>query len=118
MNANQQAAAQPEDAANMQNLTQAESALGGALSRLMVVVEQYPDLKANQNMMQLTEELTTTENRIAFARQAYNDSVNIYNTYRQTFPPVAIAGMFGFHDAAFFEVDSEEEKQAPQVSFS
>ena len=96
----------------------AEAALGGALGRLMVVVEQYPDLKANQNMMQLTEELTSTENKVAFARQAYNDSVMIYNTECEKFPANIIAGMFGFQAAELFEVSGEAERQAPKVSFS
>ena len=94
--ASQAAAANPADAGAVKNLLGAESGLTGALSRLMVVSEAYPDLKANQNMMQLTEELTSTENKISFARQAYNDSVMIYNTTRETFPNVIFAGMFGF----------------------
>src|SRR4051794_39373926 len=94
--ASKNAAANPADAAAMKGLLNAESGLGGALSRLMVVSEQYPDLKANQNMMQLTEELTSTENKISFARQAYNDSVTGYNTAREKFPTNVIAGMFNF----------------------
>ena len=94
--ASQAAAANPADAAAVKSLVGAETGLAGALSRLMVVAEQYPDLKANQNMMQLTEELTSTENKVSFARQAYNDSVMIYNTTRETFPNVIFAGMFGF----------------------
>src|SRR5437016_2452057 len=92
----QTAAANPGDASAVKGLVSAESGLTGALSRLMVVSEQYPDLKANQNMMQLTEELTSTENKISFARQAYNDSVMSYNTTRETFPNVIFAGVFGF----------------------
>jgi len=88
------------------------------LSRLMVVSEQYPDLKANQNMMQLTEELTSTENKISFARQAYNDSVMGYNTSREVFPNNIIAGMFNFLAAELFVVDKAEQKEAPKVSFS
>ncbi|MEI8351329.1 MAG: LemA family protein, partial [bacterium] len=88
-----------------------------ALSRLMVVVEQYPDLKANQNMMQLTEELTSTENKISFARQAYNDSVMQYNTARETFPNVMIANTFNFTVAQLFEVEVPAERQAPKVQF-
>ena len=96
----------------------AEAGLGGALSRLMVVAEQYPDLKANQNMMQLTEELTTTENKVAFARQGFNDSVMIYNTTRETFPNVVFAGAFGFLPAELFQIEDASERNAPQVKFS
>jgi LemA protein len=112
------AAANPGDASVMKNLTAAESGLGGTLSRLMMVSEQYPDLKANQNMMQLTEELTSTENKISFARQAYNDSVMTYNTDREVFPSNLIAGMFNFTAAELFVVDKPEQKDAPKVSFS
>ena len=112
------AASNPGDAAAMKNLVSAESGLGGALSRLMVVSEQYPDLKANQNMMQLTEELTSTENKISFARQAYNDSVMQYNTDREVFPSNLIAGMFNFTAAELFVIDKPEQKDAPKVSFS
>src|SRR5436190_8816305 len=97
--ASKAAASNPGDATAMKNLVSAESGLGGALSRLMVVSEQYPDLKANQNMMQLTEELTSTENKISFARQAYNDSVMAYNTTRERFPTNFISGMFNFGEA-------------------
>src|SRR5580692_1903219 len=116
--ASQSAAANPADASAVKSLLSAESGLTGALSRLMVVSEQYPDLKANQNMMQLTEELTSTENKIAFARQAYNDSVMEYNTSRETFPNVVLAGMFGFLPAELFHVEDPAEKNAPKVSFS
>jgi LemA protein len=112
------AASNPGDATAMKSLVSAESGLGGALSRLMVVSEQYPDLKANQNMMQLTEELTSTENKISFARQAYNDSVMTYNTDREVFPSNLIAGTFNFGPAELFVVDKPEEKEAPKVSFS
>ncbi|MGA3007634.1 MAG: LemA family protein, partial [Opitutaceae bacterium] len=115
--ASQSAAANPADAAAVKNLLSAESGLTGALSRLMVVSEQYPDLKANQNMMQLTEEITSTENKISFARQAYNDSVMSYNNTRQTFPNVIFAGMFGFTDAQLFQIDDATERNAPKVSF-
>ena len=84
----------------------------------MVVAEQYPDLKANQNMMQLTEEITSTENKVSFARQAYNDSVMTYNTTRETFPNVIFAGMFGFLVAQLFQIESPAEREAPKVSFS
>jgi LemA protein len=116
--ASQAAAANPADANAMKGLMSAESGLAGALSRLMVVSEQYPDLKANQNMMQLTEELTSTENKIAFARQAYNDSVMSYNTSRETFPNVIFAGMFGFQPAELFKIDDPTERNAPKVSFA
>jgi LemA protein len=116
--ASQSAAANPADAGAMKNLVSAESGLTGALSRLMVVSEQYPDLKANQNMMQLTEELTSTENKVSFARQAYNDSVTTYNTTRETFPNVIFAGMFGFTDAQLFQIEDSTERNAPKVNFS
>jgi LemA protein len=116
--ASQTAAANPADAGAMKTLLGAETGLAGALSRLMVVAEQYPDLKANQNMMQLSEELTSTENRVAFARQAYNDAVMTYNTTRETFPAVAFAGMFGFNVAQLFQIEDTAERVAPKVSFS
>ena len=115
--ASKAAASNPGDASAMKNLVSAESGLGGALSRLMVVSEQYPDLKANQNMMQLTEELTSTENKISFARQAYNDSVMVYNTDREIFPNNLIAGMFNFAAAELFVIDKPEQKEAPKVQF-
>jgi LemA protein len=115
--ASQAAAANPGDASAMKGLVSAESGLAGTLSRLMMVSEQYPDLKANQNMMQLTEELTSTENKISFARQAYNDSVMVYNTDREVFPSNLIAGMFNFAAAELFVVDKPEQKDAPKVSF-
>ena len=114
----QTAAANPADGNAMKGLLSAEAGLGGALSRLMVVSEQYPDLKANQNMMQLTEELTSTENKVSFARQAYNDSVMAYNTTREVFPNVIFAGMFGFLPAELFKVDDPAERNAPKVSFT
>ena len=112
------AASNPGDPNSVKSLAAAETGLGGALSRLMVVSEQYPDLKANQNMMQLTEELTSTENKISFARQAYNDSVMVYNTDREVFPSNLIAGMFNFTAAEMFAIEKPEEKEAPKVSFS
>jgi LemA protein len=115
--ASQAAAANPADANAVKGVVSAEGGLTGALSRLMVVSEQYPDLKANQNMMQLTEELTSTENKIAFARQAYNDSVMVYNTARETFPNVVLAGMCGFLPAELFHVEDPAERSAPKVSF-
>jgi len=116
--ASQSAAANPADGNAMKSLVSAEAGLTGALSRLMVVSEQYPDLKANQNMMQLTEELTSTENKISFARQAYNDSVMTYNTTRETFPNVIFSGMFGFFPAELFKIDDPTERNAPKVQFT
>jgi LemA protein len=111
------AKANPGDPGAMQNLAAAEQGLGGALSRLMVVSEQYPDLKANQNMMQLSEELTSTENRVAFARQAFNDSVMAYNNRREVFPSNIVAGMFNFVAAALLEITEPAKREAPKVSF-
>lgn len=112
------AAADPGNAAAIQALSGAEQGLTGALGRLFALSESYPDLKANQNMAQLTEELTSTENKVAFARQAYNDAVTAYNTYKETFPPVAIAGIFGHSQKAeLLEFDSEAIAEAPKVSF-
>ena len=116
--ASQTAAANPANAGAVKDLLGAESGLAGALSKLMMVVEQYPDLKANQNMMQLSEELTSTENKVSFARQAYNDSVMVYNTSRETFPNVILAGMFGFTEAQLFQIENAAERQAPQVKFT
>jgi len=116
--ASQAAAANPADANAMRGLGAAEGGLAGALSRLMVVSEQYPDLKANENMRQLTEELTSTENKIAFARQAYNDSVMLYNTSRETFPSVIFAGAFGFQTAELFKIEDPTERMAQKVSFT
>ena len=107
----------PGEPGAMQELSGAENVLTQALGRLFALAEAYPDLKANQNMMQLSEELTSTENRVAFARQAYNDSVMAYNNRREVFPSSLIAGMFGFTPAALFEVDDPQQRQAPQVSF-
>ncbi|MCL4130866.1 UNVERIFIED_CONTAM: hypothetical protein GTU68_050575 [Idotea baltica] len=95
----------------MEKMASSEGALGGALSRLLAVSEAYPDLKANQNMAQLTEELTTTENKIAFARQNYNDQVSTYQTYKTTFPPVVFANMFGFGDSAYLDLDEKTHKR-------
>ncbi|MFZ5495738.1 MAG: LemA family protein [Verrucomicrobiota bacterium] len=116
--ASKAAAANPADAAAMKGLLGAESGLAGALSRLMVVSEAYPDLKANQNMMQLTEELTSTENKISFARQAYNDAVTLYNTTRERFPTNLITGIFNFAEATLFQVENAAEREAPKVKFS
>ncbi len=113
------AAADPGNAAAIRELAGQEGALAGALNRFNVVMEAYPDLKANQNMMQLSEELTATENKVAFARQAFNDQVMAYNTFRQSFPPVVFAGVFGHgQDASLLEFeDSEQIQDAPEVSF-
>ena len=113
------AAADPTRGGAIQSLAGAEGALQGALSRLNLVMEDYPDLKANENMMQLTEELSSTENRVAFSRQAFNDAVTAYNTYRQTFPPVLFASTFGHpSDASLLEFeDSVAIQAAPKVSF-
>ncbi len=114
-----QAAADPGNAEAIKSLGGAESALSGALGRLNVVMEAYPDLKASQNMMQLSEELTSTENKVAFARQAFNDQVMAYNTYKQSFPQVVLAPTFGHaEDATLLEFeDSEAIQAAPEVSF-
>lgn len=109
--------ANPGNAGSMQSLGQAEAGLGGVLGRLFAVAEAYPDLKANQNMMQLTEELTTTENKVAFSRQAYNDSVLAFNNKREVFPNNIVAGMFGFSEASLFEIEDETQREAPKVSF-
>ncbi|MHC5542388.1 LemA family protein [Singulisphaera rosea] len=115
--AQQAAAANPGDPASMQKLGAAEGQVSGALGRLFALTESYPDLKANQNMLALQEELTSTENKVAFARQAYNDAVMSYNTQRELFPASVIAGMAGFLPAQLFEVDSPKEREAPRVSF-
>jgi len=112
------AAQNPADGQAMAGLVGAEGALTGALGRLFALSEAYPDLKANQNMMQLTEELTSTENKISFARQAYNDAVTVYNTGREVFPKNIIANMFNFMAATLFEVEDAAQKEAPKVSFN
>ena len=111
------AAASPGDASAMKELSGAETALTSTLGRLFAVAEAYPDLKANTTMMALMEELTSTENKVAFARQAYNDSVMTYNTKRETFPTNLIAGPFNFGPAELFIIEKPEEKEAPKVSF-
>lgn len=115
----QQAAAHVGQAGAMQALGSAEGGLAGALGRLNVVMEAYPDLKANANMMQVSEELTSTENRVSYARQAFNDQVTEYNTYRQSFPQTLLAGLFGHTtDAALMEMpDHDAIQAAPKVSF-
>ena len=116
-NAQQLAAKDPANAHAIEKLSKAEGELSGVLSRLFALSEAYPDLKANQNMMQLSEELTTTENKISFARQAYNDSVMVYNTACEQFPNNVFAGMFGFNQAQLFEIENQAEKEVPSVSF-
>ena len=113
------AKADPGDPAAMAQLAQSQGMLNGALGRLLAVSEAYPDLKASQNMMQLTEELTSTENKVAFARQAYNDSVMAYNNRREVFPSSVVAGMFNFKEAALLDIpaDRAEVREAPKVSF-
>jgi LemA protein len=114
----QQAAGSPGDPNAMKTLGSAEGVLSGAMGRLMALSESYPDLKASENMKQLTEELTSTENKVSFARQAFNDQVTTYNTYKQSFPAVFFAGMFGHsNDGALLEFDSEAIAEAPKVSF-
>jgi LemA protein len=115
--ANQRAAGNPGDSSAMQGLIGAETALTGALGRFFALAESYPNLKANETMAQLMEELSSTENKIAFSRQAYNDAVMAYNIGREKFPNVIIAGAFGFTEAVLFEVSAPEEKQAVKVSF-
>jgi len=112
------AAADPGNTSAVQRLSGADQQLGGALGRLMAVAEAYPDLKANQNMMQLSEELTSTENKVAFARQAYNDSVMTYNNTREVFPSSIVAGMFAFQPAQMLDIAKPEAREAPKVSFS
>jgi len=112
------ASANPGDPAAVQHLAGAENALSGALGRLFALAEAYPDLKANQNMMQLSEELTATENKVAFARQAYNDSVMTYNNKREVFPNSIIAGNFDFKPAQLLDIESPEKREVPKVSFT
>jgi LemA protein len=113
------AAANPGDPAAMQALASAEAGLSGALGRLFALAEAYPDLKANTNMAQLSEEITSTENKVAFARQAYNDAVTSYNTYRQSFPPILFASFLGHgQDAELLDFDDAQIAEAPKVSFT
>ena len=112
-----QAAADPGNGAAMASLAAAEGVLAGTLGRLFALVESYPELKANQNMMQLSEEMSSTENRIAFARQAFNDAVMTYNTAREVFPAVLFAGIFGFQPAELLEMEDSQQRQPPEVSF-
>ena len=112
------ASANPGDAAAIQQLAGAEGALSGALGRLFALAEAYPDLKANRNMMQLSEELTSTENKVSFARQAFNDSVMGYNNRREVFPGSIVAGMFNFQPAQLLDIESPEKREVPKVSFT
>jgi LemA protein len=112
------ASANPGDPAAVQQLAGAESALSGALGKMFALAEAYPDLKANQNMMQLSEELTSTENKVAFSRQAYNDAVMSYNNQREVFPSSFVANMGGFQPAQLLEIESAEKRVAPKVSFT
>jgi LemA protein len=118
VSAGQKAAANPGDPSAMKQLNGAESQLSGALGRLFALSEAYPDLKANQNMLSLQEELTSTENKVSFSRQAYNDSVMQYNNTRESFPTIIVASLFGFGQADQFEITDTTERQAPKVSFS
>ena len=115
MAASRAAATKPGDAVAMEQLSQAEGALSGAVGRLIAVAESYPELKASQNMLGLQEELTTTENRVGFARQAFNDSVTAYNSQRQTFPCVLVASLGGFRDASLLQAATERERAAPEI---
>jgi LemA protein len=115
--AEQAASQNPGDPQAMRGLIGAEGALTGALGRLFAVSEAYPDLKANQNMQALQEELTSTENKIAFARQAYNDAVTQYNTQREVVPDVFVANIFNFQEAVLFEIEAPAEREAPRVAF-
>ena len=112
------AAANPGNPAAVQGLATAENALTGALGRLFALAEAYPDLKANRNMMQLSEELTSTENKVSFARQAFNDAVMSYNNQREVFPSNFVAGMFGFLAAQLLEIEAPQKREVPKVSFS
>jgi len=116
--ANAEAARNPGDPTAMQKLNGAEGALTQSLGRLLAVREDYPDLKANEQMSQLMEELRSTENKVAFARQAFNDAATRYNTQRETFPSVAVANSFDFRPAELFEIRVAREREAPDVSFS
>lgn len=118
VDASQQAAKKPGDPEAMQQLSGAESLLTGALGRLFALAEAYPDLKADRSMSQLMEELTSTENRVAFARQAYNDAVTTYNNAREVFPAVLLAQSLGFTEAELFEIEAPGEREAPRVSFT
>lgn len=117
VSAGAKAAASPGDPDAMKGLMSAEAQLGGQMSRLFALAEAYPDLKANQNMAALQEELTSTENKVAYSRQGYNDAVMTYNTSRETFPNVIVAGFGGFTEAKLFEIEVASEREAPKVKF-
>lgn len=118
MAASKEAKQKPGDPEAMEFLNKAEEMLSGSLGRLMVVAEEYPELKANESTQDLMEELRTTENKISFARQSYNDAVTRYNTERESFPTVILANMFNYNEAELFRVEVAEQRQAPDVSFS
>jgi len=115
--ASKAAAANPADPAAMRGLMGAEAGLAGAMGKMFALMESYPDLKANQTISQLMEELTSTENKVSFARQAYNDAVMVYNTAREKFPNIVLAGPMGFKEAVLFEVGGPAEREAPKVKF-
>jgi len=115
--AQQRAAANPGDPSAMRELSMAEGQVSGVLGRLFALAESYPDLKANQNMLALQEELTSTENKVAFSRQSFNDAVMAYNTQREVFPSSVIANLAGFAPAQLFEIESPKERETPKVSF-
>jgi LemA protein len=117
ISASSAASQNPGDAEAIQNMAGAESNLNGALGRLLMIAEAYPDLKANENMLALQEELTSTENKVSFARQGYNDAVTTYNTAREVFPASMISNSFGFEDAELYEIENESTREAPEVNF-
>ena len=117
VSANNKAAETPSDPAAIQAMIGAESALGGTIGRLFALMENYPDLKGNETMLSLQEELSSTENRIGFARQAYNDSVMSYNARRESFPDILLAGVYGFKEAVYWMIEDSAERETPQVNF-
>lgn len=117
VSANNKAAETPSDPAAIQAMIGAESALGGTIGRLFALMENYPDLKGNETMLSLQEELSSTENRIGFARQAYNDSVMSYNARRESFPDILLAGIYGFKEAVYWMIEDSTERETPQVNF-
>jgi len=117
VSANNKAAESPSDPAAIQAMIGAESALGGSIGRLFALMENYPDLKGNENMLSVQEELSSTENRIGFARQAYNDSVMSYNARRESFPDILLAGIYGFQEAVYWLIEDSTERETPQVDF-
>ena len=117
LTAGQAASQNPGDPASMKGLAQADGQLNGALGRLLMIAESYPDLKANENMLLIQEELTSTENKLAFARQGFNDAVTAYNTELESFPTNMLGGAFGFSEADLFQITDEKQREAPKVSF-